>query len=234
MRVVTVAQMKQIEKLADANGVSYYQMMENAGTAAYHILRQRVPHAKHIAVVAGKGNNGGDGFVMARLAAQDGLSVTVVLAEGEPVTRDAKTNYALLHALPVTIQTADTVRSIHADVVVDALYGTGFHGSLRPCGQKACDFMRTSGAYVLALDVRADCRRIPELRQMARSKRSVRSHLIRTNRYILHRQQRRFAVPLCWQILAYRMLVIRMRNQRHPAQVRAGCFLLPYYFTAFL
>ena len=41
MRVVTVAQMKQIEKLADANGVSYYQMMENAGTAAYHILRQR-------------------------------------------------------------------------------------------------------------------------------------------------------------------------------------------------
>ena len=54
MRVVTVAQMKQIEKLADANGVSYYQMMENAGTAAYHILRQRVPHAKHIAVVAGK------------------------------------------------------------------------------------------------------------------------------------------------------------------------------------
>ena len=90
---------------------------------------------------------------MARLAAQDGLSVTVVLAEGEPVTRDAKTNYALLHALPVTIQTADTVRSIHADVVVDALYGTGFHGSLRPSGQKACDFMRTSGAYVLALDV---------------------------------------------------------------------------------
>ena len=147
MRVVTVAQMKQIEKLADANGVSYYQMMENAGTAAYRILRQRVPHAKHIAVVAG------DGFVMARLAAQDGLSVTVVLAEGEPVTRDAKTNYALLHALPVTIQTADTVRSIHADVVVDALYGTGFHGSLRPSGQKACDFMRTSGAYVLALDV---------------------------------------------------------------------------------
>lgn len=54
MRVVTVAQMKQIEKLADANGVSYYQMMENAGTAAYHILRQRVPHAKHIAVDCGK------------------------------------------------------------------------------------------------------------------------------------------------------------------------------------
>ena len=155
MRVVTVAQMKQIEKLADANGVSYYQMMENAGMCVADFVRKNIKdfETKIILILTGTGNNGGDGFVMARLAAQDGLSVTVVLAEGEPVTRDAKTNYALLHALPVTIQTADTVRSIHADVVVDALYGTGFHGSLRPSGQKACDFMRTSGAYVLALDV---------------------------------------------------------------------------------
>ena len=37
--------------------------------------------------------------------------------------------------------------------MVDALYGTGFHGALRPSGQKACDFMRASGAYILALDV---------------------------------------------------------------------------------
>lgn len=54
MRVVTVAQMKQIEKNADANGISYYQMMENAGTAAYHSIRQHVPNAKSIAVLAGK------------------------------------------------------------------------------------------------------------------------------------------------------------------------------------
>lgn len=153
MRVVTVAQMKQIEKDADANGVSYYQMMENAGTAAYHILRQRVPDAKQIAVIAGKGNNGGDGFVIARLAAQDGLSVTVILAEGDPVTQDAKTNYALLRSLPVAIQSIDDVRDITADVVVDALYGTGFHGELRPSGQRACALMQSSGAYLIALDL---------------------------------------------------------------------------------
>ena len=153
MRVVTVAQMKQIEKDADINGVSYYQMMENAGTAAYHILRQRVPDAKQLAVIAGKGNNGGDGFVIARLAAQDGLSVTVILAEGEPVTQDAKTNYALLRSLPVAIQSIDDVRDITADVVVDALYGTGFHGELRPSGQRACALMQSSGAYLIALDL---------------------------------------------------------------------------------
>lgn len=153
MRVVTVAQMKQIEKDADANGVSYYQMMENAGTAAYHIIRQRVPHAKSITVLAGKGNNGGDGFVIARLAAQDGLSVTVILAEGEPVTQDAKTNYALMRQLPIAMQTIDDVREVTADIVVDALYGTGFHGQLRPSGQKACDLMQNSGAYLVALDL---------------------------------------------------------------------------------
>lgn len=153
MRVVTVAQMKQIEKDADANGVSYYQMMENAGTAAYHILRQRVPDAKQIAVIAGKGNNGGDGFVIARLAAQDGLSVTVILAEGEPVTQDAKTNYALLRSLPVEMRSIDEVYDITADIVVDALYGTGFHGELRPSGQRACALMQASSAYLIALDL---------------------------------------------------------------------------------
>lgn len=153
MRVVTVAQMKRIEKDADAHGVSYYQMMENAGTAAYHILRQRVPNARSIAVLAGKGNNGGDGFVIARLAAQDGLAVTVILAEGEPITQDAKTNYALLYQLPITIQTIDDVDETTADVIVDALYGTGFHGQLRPSGRKACDLMQRSGAYIVALDL---------------------------------------------------------------------------------
>ena len=154
MKALNNQQTRELEQWAVDEGIPYITLMEHAGTAvAEYISSHYNIREKRTVILCGKGNNGGDGFVMARLAAQDGLSVTVVLEEGEPVTRDAKTNYALLHALPVTIQTADTVRSIHADVVVDALYGTGFHGSLRPSGQKACDFMRTSGAYVLALDV---------------------------------------------------------------------------------
>lgn len=70
MRIVTAAQMKQIECNADAGGLSYLQMMENAGTAAYQIIRAHKPDAHVLAIVAGKGNNGGDGFVIARLAAQ--------------------------------------------------------------------------------------------------------------------------------------------------------------------
>ena len=81
---VTAAQMKQIEKNAFEQGMPYLQMMENAGCAAYQVLRQRRPEAKKLSIVVGKGNNGGDGFVMARLAALDGLQVQVILAEGEP------------------------------------------------------------------------------------------------------------------------------------------------------
>ena len=153
MRIVTVEQMKQIERNADESGVSYLQMMENAGTAAYQAIRRQWPEAKRFAIVAGKGNNGGDGFVIARLAAQDGLAVSVILAEGQPVTADAKTNYDRLQALPVTVLLLDEICELETDVVVDALYGTGFHGALRPSGQKACACINHSGAHVTALDL---------------------------------------------------------------------------------
>lgn len=153
MRIVTVSQMKQIEKNADESGLSYLQMMENAGTAAYHIIREQNPKGKSFAILAGKGNNGGDGFVVARLAASEGFAVTVILVEGIPVTADAKTNFDRLKTLPVTVQMLEETECLNADIVVDALYGTGFHGSLRPSGQKACLFMRSSDAYIVALDL---------------------------------------------------------------------------------
>ena len=121
---VSSAEMKEIERIADGNGLTYRQMMENAGTAAYEVIRQRWPDAERIVIFAGKGNNGGDGFVVARLYASflsgreneedsvDGkgkerrerppqdsraqAGVVVVLCEGAPVTEDADYNLGLL------------------------------------------------------------------------------------------------------------------------------------------
>lgn len=93
-RIVTAAQMKEIERAGNANGLPYLQMMENAGLAAYTQLRARLPQGGALLIVCGKGNNGGDGLVMARAAAQDGWRVAVLLAEGDPKTPDAMTNYA--------------------------------------------------------------------------------------------------------------------------------------------
>ena len=156
-RIVTAAQMKEIERAGDAHGLPYLQMMENAGLAAYAELQKQFPHPGRLLVVCGKGNNGGDGFVIARAAAKDGWKVTVLLAEGEPKTPDAITNFERLHGLPVEICTDGSGLSAEPfTAVVDALYGTGFHGSLRPSGLAACALMNRqheNGAFVLAVDL---------------------------------------------------------------------------------
>ena len=101
--IVTAAQMKRIEQAANEAGLLYIQMMENAGRTAWAELARRFPAPGRLLVVAGRGNNGGDGFVMARVAAKAGWQVCVWLAEGEPRTPDACTNRALLEELPVTV-----------------------------------------------------------------------------------------------------------------------------------
>ena len=113
-RIVTAAQMKEIERAGDAHGLSYLQMMENAGLAAYAELQKQFPYPGRLLVVCGKGNNGGDGFVIARAAAKDGWSVTVLLAEGEPKTVDAIRNFERLHSLPVHICANGSVRKRRA------------------------------------------------------------------------------------------------------------------------
>lgn len=156
-RIVTAAQMKEIEQAGNAHGLPYLQMMENAGLAAYAHLRARFPQGRALLIVCGKGNNGGDGFVIARAAAHDNWRVTVFLAEGDPKTPDAATNYALLADLPVTVcRDASPLMAQPFDAVADALYGTGFHGSLRPTGLAACtliQYQRENGAFVLAVDL---------------------------------------------------------------------------------
>ena len=165
-RIVTAAQMKEIERAGDAHGLPYLQMMENAGLAAYTELQKQFPHPGRLLVVCGKGNNGGDGFVIARAAAKDGWSVTVLLAEGEPKTADSILNFERLHSLPVHICADGSVLETQSfAAVVDALYGTGFHGELRPSGLAACGLIRRlhkSGAFVLAVDPPAASTRIPE------------------------------------------------------------------------
>lgn len=156
---VTCAEMQELEKAADAAGLSYYQMMENAGSAAAEMILDQVSATAgriRAAVFCGKGNNGGDGFVVARKLSQAGWKVVVILVEGEPVTEDAKANFRwVLDNLEVMNRRAAAATGGY-DVVVDAIYGTGFHGTLRAEGQNAVELMNKWGyqkADVFALDV---------------------------------------------------------------------------------
>lgn len=158
MQEVTVAQMKELERRANAAGLTYREMMERAGAAAARCLQAHVPGLKTAAVICGKGNNGGDGLVMARYLKNAGVSVLVVLAQGEPATPDAAANRHAAEACGVRIRALDALDAEEtsflagADALADALYGTGFSGALRAPGQRAAQLLN-GGRFVLALDV---------------------------------------------------------------------------------
>ena len=155
--VVTVAQMKELERAADAAGLSYRQMMENAGTCAFEAIRTHCPRPRAAAVFAGKGNNGGDGFVVARLLAAQGVPVRVVLCEGAPVTADARYYFEQLIGVEIwpleELEARQEAELTACDLIVDALYGTGFHGALRPNGLQAAAWMNRAHGDLCALDL---------------------------------------------------------------------------------
>ena len=154
---VTAAQMKELERLANEAGLSYREMMERAGAAVAGALLAR--GVRTVAVFCGKGNNGGDGFVAARLLHEAGVQVLAVLCEGAPATPDAAYNAQLAQESGVPLMplaelsTGELAFVENADAVVDALYGTGFHGPLRPAGRAACALMGRAKGLVLAVDV---------------------------------------------------------------------------------
>ena len=110
---VSCARMKDLEKATDESGLSYYQMMENAGSiAANRIIEMTMatrerPHPSCRQLTAriycGKVNNGGDGFVVARILKQRGWEVQLILVDGEPQTPDAVTNFGLAKELEIPI-----------------------------------------------------------------------------------------------------------------------------------
>lgn len=157
--VVTAAQMKELERRANQAGLTYREMMRRAGHGAAREILAQWPHAKTAAVVCGKGNNGGDGLVVARRLARAGIKVRVYLAQGQPVTPDAVYNwYRTLNAgVPVKelehCSPDDIAFLRSAELVVDALYGTGFHGQMQEVGRKACHLMNHTGGSVVALDL---------------------------------------------------------------------------------
>ena len=152
--------MREIERLAvEAGGIPGIELMERAGLEAWRVLRERWPAARRVAVAAGPGSNGGDGFVVARLAAGEGLSVSVGLI-GDParLAGDARTAYrrmldAGLEPVPSGMIAGDAGAGANPDVIVDALFGTGLTREISGPAARAIRAMNASPAPVLALDV---------------------------------------------------------------------------------
>jgi hydroxyethylthiazole kinase-like uncharacterized protein yjeF len=152
-RLYDSASVRAIDRAAiEELGIPGYALMCRAGAAALEALRRRWPEARRLCVLAGPGNNGGDGFVLARLAREQGLEVAVHCPLGAPRHGDAATAVADFLAAGGEAG-ADVPELGFADVVVDALFGIGC--TRAPEGPVASLIARVNaaGRPVLALDV---------------------------------------------------------------------------------
>ena len=154
MKLYTAEEMSRADKGAQALGIPGGVLMERAGVAMARIARELYAPERTL-IVAGGGNNGGDGFVVARELHRVGVEVSV-LATKEGYEGDPKTNFEILRNLNVRFvgpQEEFEAELGRADLVVDALLGTGFSGAVREKEARLIEQMNQSAAPVLAVDV---------------------------------------------------------------------------------
>ena len=142
-------------------GISRLILMENAGRMTAEIIKSRFGETGNlkVCVVSGRGNNGGDGFVAARYLFNAGVDVKVVCTDPpEQFTKLSFTNYEILCKMKVDaflFGSSDFKRGLlkEADVVVDAVFGTGLKGRISGVPAQAVAAVNESGGFVVCADI---------------------------------------------------------------------------------
>lgn len=149
------AQMRELDRLAiEAAGIPGYTLMSRAASAAWTALRRRWPQARTLVVLCGAGNNGGDGYVLARLARADGRRVRVLqVGDEQRIRGDALTARAAYIEAGGNVEPFASTALTDADVIVDALLGTGFAGRLDAHWIGVIDAVNAAAAPVVAMDI---------------------------------------------------------------------------------
>lgn len=145
---------RRLDAAAIRAGTPGLDLMRQAGALAFATLRQRWPTARRLLVACGWGNNGGDGYVLASLARQAGMQVSVLALDGRPPKSDeARTVRAECEALGAVDGWQEGDPLPPAEVLVDALFGVGLSRALAGSAAAMVDALSAHGAPVLALDV---------------------------------------------------------------------------------
>jgi hydroxyethylthiazole kinase-like uncharacterized protein yjeF len=166
--VATAEEMQRCDRAAITKvGIPSILLMENAGRSVADVIEEEfgIVSGKLIYIVCGKGNNGGDGFVVARHLHNRGAKVRIFLvAKASQLKGDPKTNHAILwkalkEGKSSTLQILEKInaqtlkRQPQPDIVVDALFGTGFSGVVRGEYVGLIKWMNDCGAKVVAVDI---------------------------------------------------------------------------------
>jgi len=153
--------MKQIEDKSLLYELTYYRLMENAGSAAAAFIRRTFDvEGLSCIIFCGRGNNGGDGLVVARKLAESGARVLIVFVDGMPRSKEAQAMYSMVELMELPVckdfdAAYDQLMSLvaQADIVVDAVYGTGFRGQLDQRQALVCSLINSAIAAIISLDV---------------------------------------------------------------------------------
>ena len=148
--VLTPDEMARADLLTIRGGISGARLMENAGQAVKSVVLAHYPGIRRAVVLCGPGNNGGDGYVAARLLAALGIETRVFRSRAPKPGTDAQT---AAKGWDGPVLPLSQLRVEEGDVVIDALYGAGFSGALGGDDANAAEMVRSAGAPVVAVDL---------------------------------------------------------------------------------
>jgi NAD(P)H-hydrate epimerase len=153
--IYSVDGVRQVDRAAiDGLGIPGYTLMTSAAMAALDEALSFFPDAKRWQVICGAGNNGGDGYVLARLAAQQGIAVSVIaMTPPEKLTGDAALAHGDFVADGGIVGVWDGAPEPHADLIVDALLGSGLMRDVEGRCAEAVGAINAHAAPVLAIDI---------------------------------------------------------------------------------
>ena len=160
MKIVSATEMRAIDHASSERfGVPSLTLMENAGTAVAEFVLLNHPRAERVVIFCGKGNNGGDGFVAARRLHERGKKVQVILlAKPEDLRGDAAVMFSKLVGGAIAVHSGDElnserVRSLRADLYLDAVLGTGFKPPVSGMYAEAIALINSTQLPVVAVDI---------------------------------------------------------------------------------
>ncbi|MCG7490425.1 NAD(P)H-hydrate dehydratase [Vibrio sp. Of14-4] len=141
-------------KAAKAKSIAMYELMLRAGKAVFDLMCHQYPDCSRVLVVCGGGNNGGDGYVIAKLALEAGMQVCVWQSvDKDKLSGDALTAYHDFLAAGGETQAPDLDQELAFDCIIDALLGTGLKGEVRPSAAQLIEKLNNSGADIVSVDV---------------------------------------------------------------------------------
>ncbi|MDI5890816.1 NAD(P)H-hydrate dehydratase [Halomonas rhizosphaerae] len=147
-------QVRELDRRTIAAGIEGFALMQRAAAAAWQSLRARWPGVPSLSVFCGGGNNGGDGHVLAALAAAEGLAVQRILLKPiDELSGDARRAADMATAAGVGAESWRAELALEGELIVDALLGTGLGGEVRGEAREAIEAINASVLPVLAIDI---------------------------------------------------------------------------------